>query len=214
MRNWFRGMWAWAREMRALWLTVLVIAAAVLYIAIGPGQTPDRFRYAGTFLQILGVGTVWWGFEKTRKLFGFDYSVRDFMIWLRRVPLTATRRNVTVQLHGVATSSATVSATLSVKSGDNSTEGRLKALEQSVKELETRFTGRMDRMDSRLDSVKQEHEKALQAQGARVTDVERRLLAAQTGGLSLSLAGLVWLALGVMWTSIPNELTRLLCAIY
>lgn len=47
-------------EQRVLWWTLLVLAVALAYIRWTPAPAcgEERVRYAGTVLQVLGVGTV------------------------------------------------------------------------------------------------------------------------------------------------------------
>jgi hypothetical protein len=213
MLNWYRGMRTWACEQRMLWLTLLVLLVLVPAYVLGtstPACGEDRVRYAGTVLQVLGVSTVWWGIEKTRRLFGFEYTPIALWRWLRRVPLTAPGRNVTASLQGASMTMTGGRAHLSLGTTDTSVEARLRVLEQNVSAMESRFVADIEGLAKRLDGLKQSHEQATREQTARVTSVEQRLLAAQTGGLDLSLGGLVWLMVGIIATSIPHEVARLL----
>lgn len=212
MLNWYRGMRTWACEQRMVWWTLVVLFGAFAYVwwTALPACGKDRVLYAGTVLQVLGLATVWWGFEKTRKLFGFEYTPIALWRWMRRVPLTVSRRNVTAELRGAMMAVSGGRANLTLGTSDPSVEGRLRVLEQNVAAMETRFVAEIDRLGGRLDTLKQAHEQATQEQGVRVTSVEQKLLAAQTGGLDLSLGGLIWLTFGLIATSIPGEVARLL----
>jgi len=208
MLNWYRGMRTWACEQRMLWWTVVVLLAALAYVlwSPAPASEENRIRYGGTVLQLLGVATVWWGFEKTRKLFGFEYTPIAFWRWLRRAPLSASRRNITVALHGQAISATGGRVHLSVSTTDKSIEARLKVLEQNVAAMEARFAADIGDLGKRIQALSQAHDQRTQEHSARLTTVERQLLAAQTGGLDLSLSGLVWLMAGTVLVSIPDEI--------
>lgn len=58
--------------------------------------------------------------------------------------------------------------------------------------------------------MKQSQSRTREEHGQRIEKVDQKLLAAQTGGLDLSLGGLVWLATGVILTSIPEGVARVI----
>ena len=136
-RNWYLGMWAWACEQRMFWWTLLVLLIALALIHLGPLSisVSARIRYVGTTLQVLGIGTVWWGFEKTRKLFEFDYTAVAVWHWLRRVPYKGPK-HITAQLSGTLFSSSLAAAGLTT---GKATQSELEALAQRVDERRNGF---------------------------------------------------------------------------
>jgi uncharacterized protein YceH (UPF0502 family) len=110
---------------------------------------------------------------------------------------------------GTAVSLTGGRAHLRLGTTDTSVEARLKVLEHNVAALEARFAADIEDLGKRLDALRQAHEQKTQEQSARVTRMEQRLLASQTGGLDLSLGGLVWLVFGIVAASIPHEIARL-----
>jgi hypothetical protein len=189
MLNWLRGIWIWAREQRVLWYTLVGLLLAVAWVRWGfiPDCGKDRVLDVGMVLQVSGLCTVWLGIEKTRKLFGFEYTLVALWRWVLRCPLVPSRRNVTLPLHGHAATFTGGDALLSFGTTDNSVEGRLRALEQNVAAMEHRFARDVERLTKAVEDVKHTHERATQAQDMRMTSHEQRLLAAQTGGLDVSL---------------------------
>jgi hypothetical protein len=207
--GWCRGMWAWACVQRMLWRTLGVLVLAIVCAWFWPaGAEENRIRYAGTALQILGIGTVWWGFEKTRKLFGFEYTVVAFWRWLRGCPWWRGQTNtVTVPLTGISgfgMSAGSLSAR--VATADTSLAARLAILEQNVSLMDSQHSAAISTLEAKLQDVKSAHGRTSEDHRLRIERVDRKLLIAQTGGLDLSLGGLVWLAFGVVATSIPGEI--------
>jgi hypothetical protein len=202
-------MWAWACEQKMVWWTLLVLLMAYALIHVAPlsMSVSDRIRYVGTALQVAGIGTVWAGLEKTRRLFGFQYSFVALWQWLHRMPYNASKRDITMQLEGAAFSSSSGSVDLTA---GKIPQSELEALTLRVAEIEKRFQRNLADLDRRINTLSQAHQRAQDEHSARVTAVEGRLLAAQTGGLDLSLGGLVWLAIGVIATCMPEEVSHLL----
>src|SRR5690242_18428798 len=140
VKNWCLGIWHWAREQPMLWLTVAVLVAAGALVWWMPlWCLKDRILYAGTTLQAAGLITVWVGFERTRKLFGYEYSWVACGRWLRQIPLRPSQRNRTAQLSGIAiaTSTGSASATLTTDSKDLTT--RVNVLEHNLRTLDEKL---------------------------------------------------------------------------
>jgi hypothetical protein len=206
---WFRIMWGWLCDQLMLWLALagLGVAAAVVMLWPWDGGS-DRIRYAGTLLQVAGFITVWLGIDETRQLFGYKRSFTAFWEWLRRCPWRGPRiihgnANITVGLGGL---SATGSVGTVTPSG-LTTEQRLDALTKRVDEMQRAHAAEIGKVREDLnrtnDALGQESDER-----RTTTKLNELLKHAQTGGLDMSLGGLVWLAVGVVATCIPDELAR------
>jgi hypothetical protein len=95
--------------------------------------------------------------------------------------------------------------------GTATTREPLEALTMRVSEIEARFQTDIAELRKCLDTLRTEQQQDQQAIRERIATTDRRLRAAQTGGLDLSLGGLVWLAVGVVATCVPEEVAHLLC---
>lgn len=125
-----------------------------VYWIPAPDRCFDRVRYAGTALQLLGLSTVWLGIEQTRKRFGFEYTPVAIWRWLKSAPWTEAHRNVTASLQGtMAAFTGGGVGTITDSTPDTSPEGRLRALEQRVAGLETRFTEEIGRLGHQVDAI-------------------------------------------------------------
>jgi len=88
-----RALWPWLVEARFAWLTLGVIAAALM-VALRPHTPEPVIRLTGLVLQLLGIGTVIWGISETRALFGHPSFAKKAKSWLERFPLR--RRNIVI----------------------------------------------------------------------------------------------------------------------
>ena len=80
--KWLKGFCIWPKDGRLLWVTLVVLAVALL-LGFYPPITESRLRIAGLFLQICGLITVAKGISDTRKLFGHLWVWRVLWQWLK-----------------------------------------------------------------------------------------------------------------------------------
>jgi hypothetical protein len=87
-----------------------------------------------------------------------------------------------------------------------------KQIEAVTKNLD-RLRNRLNQLHDEMDKGLREHSEALrQEEATRAKDDEhlrQRLHAAETGGLHITFAGVVWLLLGVLLATLPQELAGL-----
>lgn len=205
---WICRVGSWAFDPKPLWLAVgVVVAAWVVAVAFGP--TEPVIRLTGLVLQILGIGTVIWGIEQTRRLFHHPTMLQSFAGWLKRFP--PYKRSEVVSVSGVSSvtflgklgtkvwnhppANATLDqrvATVEANVGhlDKRVDQTLKELEQ----LETKQTGAIDRERS---------ERA--AEDAKINE---KIEAGHTGGLHISAIGAVWLFFGIIMSTAAPELAQ------
>jgi hypothetical protein len=208
--NWCRSMWAWLCEQPMFWLALGVLALAVACMVFWPAGTGEqRVVGTGVGLQLFGILSVWLGFERTRKEFEFELTIVAFWRWLRRIPWRGPRvHNVSIQVSGNAAMHVTGHATLTATTADPSLEARVDALQKNVEALRSELSATRSEFVQKIEELKTSHGRIAEDHSTRIEKVNRKLLIAQTGGLDLSLAGLVWLAVGVIATSIPAELAQ------
>lgn len=209
--SWPRKLLKWAAEPDPLWLC-LSLAVLALYFVLGPGRSESQTRLVGLALQLCGLATVGWGIRKTRKFFGLPPLASAARDWLRRVPRPFGRVvEGHVLMAGEAGFGVEGSARLSVDVRPDATlEERVAAIESRVRELDQRHeeTRRL------LDREARDRQAALDEE--RTTrekvdnEIRSNLTLSQTGGLYLSVVGLVWLSLGLTLSTASVEIARLL----
>jgi hypothetical protein len=127
-----KAVWPWLAEARHAWLSVAVIAVA-LVVSLRPHTAEPVIRLTGLVLQLMGIATVIWGISETRTLFGHPSLMRKAKVWLGIFPLL--RRNVVIGVGGASlcTSMGKARAYGTHGPGPNPTvDSRLDALEKNV----------------------------------------------------------------------------------
>lgn len=168
------------------------------------------FRVAGMLLQLLGVFTVFWGIQETRKLFGRPSLTFVLRRWLRSFPrlkprayeasITAVSPGQTVRVRGYTSTATDPSASL---------EQRVELLERNIEHLRSRINEVQGELEQEMHKVTSS---VNEEKSTRITEDQRilsKLEVTETGGLHISAMGAVWLFIGVILSSIPNELSRL-----
>lgn len=197
-------------ELKNAWPATLVlgglfIAATVAWLFSATG--PDAVRYAGTILQIFGLGTVAVGLSQTRQLFGRPSIPARVKSWFGRLraalrrpePITVQASSGELFLHGE-------SPRIIIGPAPNATvEQRVAVLEQNLARLR-------DEVDQHAQTMRQEirqiEEKlAAEDQGLRsaVEANAKKIEESAIGGLHLEVVGICWLFFGIVGTSIPGE---------
>lgn len=208
MANWIRRISSWLAQPKLLW-----IAAGVLALALCPVLLFDleelEIRFVGLALQLFGLLTVVHGISQTRKLFNLPPVTSSALRWLKAFPRLRQNRGISREI-GIAAeldSAGRVKPVLSAPPGAP-LEDRVRALEGNFRLLDRR----LDDLDGRME------ESDRQASGALTTEREERqrdvqnlnekLALLETGGLSVSLTGLLWLMAGLVITTASQEIAR------
>lgn len=196
----------WAAEPRLFWFTVAVVGVAV-YFSMRCGATERDVRIVAMALQLLGVVQVAVGVRQTRKLFNHPGIADWTRAWWGRRPKGSVRIGVLAgDIHmGGFNATGTMSAQFD-RSKTASLEDRVGRLERESEILIERVT----ETNEEIARVKDDHHKKLEGE-ARVREeadaANRKLVeSTQTGGLALSAAGAVWLAVGIILGSFPAEI--------
>jgi hypothetical protein len=200
-----KAIWNWLKEANVVWLLVSVMGVALLG-AFGAEANEARVRLTGWVLELFGLGTVAWGIRETRRQFGRPSILRIARDWVARYPMPSPivpSRGITgtigmVEEHDTAQAIGVVHTP--------SLEGRIIALENNLRSIGER----VDHVELALDQEAHTRQAALsqerRSREAQNQLIRRQLEAVETGGLDISSVGLVWLALGLTLSTIPNEL--------
>ncbi len=173
----------------------------------------DGVRYAGTMLQLLGLLAVAYGLHQMRRRFGRPTLVAIIRDWVARLA-RAFRRPEPVTLRGSAiASAATVSAELRVRRGvppGASIEQRVAALQENFDLLQSELDSKLLEVKKRLAELDQSVRQEERERSIGDSKTLKQLEEVAVGGLKLEAVGVIWLALGVLGTSIPVELAAML----
>jgi hypothetical protein len=205
-----RAVGKWLVEGWWWWSGFLVLSVALL-VSIRSGTSELKIRVSGLALQWFGVATVAYGLRETRKMFGRPRPVTSLRAWLSRFPSWGRREVMEADtlLVGVSASAA-VSRPWSPVDPDSPIEARVGALTKNVEQLNERLTA----AENNLDRLAREHADALrgekQVRAEHDDALQAKLEAAETGGLYISLIGVICLFFGLLLTSVPKEIAQLL----
>ena len=201
--------WLWRPFPRGIYCVLLPIVAVALVVMCLSAAEP-AIRSAGLVLQILGIGSVIVGIEKTREMFKHPTLGSIARKWLAVRPrlgpatITATMDAAVLTALG-ARARAYVS---SDPPAGASTNDRLDSLERNVGLIHSRISSVQDEMDAleRKQADSLQHEQ--QARTLADDQLSDKLSGLATGGFSISLAGAVWLFVGVTMSTLSPELSR------
>ncbi|MBU0621396.1 MAG: hypothetical protein KJ795_06085 [Gammaproteobacteria bacterium] len=204
--NWFRAIGRWFADSYALWLTIGICALA-LYISFRPGTSEPTIRWCGMFMDMLGLLTVAWGIADTRRQFGHPSLFKVGMALLRRFPTF----NRSVTLAGSASSQANASSSARgyqiYGAGDNPTvESRLAAIEKNISAMNGRIDETQKEMDAEFRNVKTSLSQETQVRTLEDQATRKQLETTATGGVRISLMGLVWLFFGLVLSNASQEI--------
>jgi hypothetical protein len=183
---------------------IAFLAVPLAFVLSGPVacimfRIPDvdaRIRIAGLFLQWAGLLVVAFGLRRTRKDFQETVFFQSVQRWFkdnRRFYRRARSGDLNIGL-------GSVTATASVGSVASSFEQRLDMLEENVSQL-----------DEKTEKQKRALEAERQNREASDKEIKALLKRALAGGLHWERTGLSWLFLGVGLSTIPQELSRIMC---
>ena len=201
------------------WPVLLVLLGMIVAVAVGwtsvcvcSASPSAGIRYAGTALQICGLGVVARGLSKVRKSFGRPSLGEKVVAWFRQLGAAFfPPRLITAQgdMGGVARATGEMRGVV-VAGPDASLDRRVTILEDNFHRLREELDAKETQVRTELRTLK-----AAVVQEQRAREAEARRISSHmedfaVGGLHLEFVGLTWLFLGVLGTSLPDDLvTRL-----
>lgn len=212
IRRWLAAIVRWLLQPWRAWVAVGVVIGVAAIASLLPGMPEDRIRYCGLALQLLGVATVVALLQDKRRTFNRQGLFEQFTQWFVARPRFRPKGQ-TISLSGVAASSATGSATLSVwrhAAPSAPVEDRVAALEGNIEALKRDIESTTKRTVDSASRLTEELNCERQARVATDSAIRSQLEKFAAGGLHIEAAGLAWLILGIVLATIPAELAKLL----
>lgn len=209
LQRWTYSLFRWLAEPRIFWLTTLVLFLAVGGAAWQGGEAAHRI--AGLVLQLLGIATVVWEIRQTRTLFGRPSILGLAYNWLIQFPRYRPKViSGTATVHGGGVG-------LRARGGGWSNAGSGATVEKRIDTLEKN----VERLRKQLGETEQELRKQIKAQASALNEEKETrakedkairdvLEDTETGGLRVSLMGVIWVLVGIIMSTIPSELSQLL----
>lgn len=205
-----------AKDAWPAWLLIagLLFAGFVMWLFLA---TPnDGVRYAGTILQALGLGTVAIGLRQTRQKFRHPAVGTKIKNWFKNIASAfKAPEPITLQVSDGVSVTTGIDAILTVEPGPDTTiEQRVVLLEQKVKALRQELNTQIKEANHTIDIIKKEMQRESEERQTADKKTNQLIEEMGVGGIHLEIVGLVWLFLGVILTSIPDEIGRLLVFIF
>jgi hypothetical protein len=158
------------------------------------------------------IAAAYGGLEEARKQFGKDGFPREVLNWLKRFPrLFSPGRPIigyaqTMQVG--QTSEVSVTMKHIPKSGASDHE-LIESLEKNVDLLFSGMSGLEQRLSSKTDSLAEVGAATKAALSQEDQKLGEQLKKFSVGGIGLATAGLIWLAFGITFATIPGELAHI-----
>jgi hypothetical protein len=206
--TWLKQIAKRLARLRILGVAFAPVFATFAYLWLFSWTEP-HIRWAGLGLQLAGVLSVAYGVASTRKPFGHPSTIDRAMTFIREWPRYPRRiTGIAASLQGVSATSA-IGMVTAVATPEQTVEARLAALEQQVKDIVTKAAKDTAEIHGKL----QEQRGLIEAESASRSEADANIHhqseMTATGGLALSLCGVLWLLVGTTFGTICLELTRL-----
>lgn len=206
--RWPRRALAWLMRARLPMFTAFVVILA-LAASLHYWQTEPSVRISGLLLQILGIAAAAIGIRDTRRMFGKPSFLEQLRTWFKTVPELKPR---TISISASGTSSVSASAKIHLRrgAGANPTlESRLSAVEANLEDLYKRANSSESTFDVHVRDSEHQLRREIDARKEADRQLHLKIEAASTDGLQLAVVGVVWLACGVVMSTVPTELLSL-----
>lgn len=198
----------WLAKPKIFWLTIAVIGVAgVLLFNFSSGEA--HIRWLGLALQLLGMGTVAWGFRELRLLYGMPGFLRLIEEWLEQRKENQEGVHLDLTMHEGAGMQANIE--LSVRPGsDESIESRLDFLLETTEIVKQRLRRVERELNSSLIAVERKIEFEERSRVQVVRELDLKMRASVVGGLHVSVMGLIWLIFGVVLSALSIDMAKFL----
>jgi hypothetical protein len=199
----------WLSKVMALWGIVLPFALLV-FVKLLPWDLNSLVRYIGLILEVLGIITVAIGLKGKRELFKKPSFIEHIKNWWNQRP--AWKLVVVSGIGASMSGGATCSARGSAWHGpiDDTVESRLEAAEKNLLSLRSELqtfeqdtNAKYIKLDKVIESERQTRESSVQEIRTRLEDLAAR-------DISFEALGVYWLFCGLVFSSLPSEISTLL----
>lgn len=201
-------------ELKNAWPTWLALVGLIASFFLGwlfSSTTAAAIRYSGMLLQFLGLALVATGLSELRSFFGRPSLREKLYKWLQQVA-AAFRPPKPISLKAADTMHLTTSldAVLIRKAGpDTPLEKRVSILEENLDRLREELDDKVKRLRQDVGKLRQEINSESEARRAENQKLNKSIEKVAVGGLHLEYIGVLWLFLGIIASTIPDELAAL-----
>lgn len=205
--GWFLQVLGWLLySARRVWVAVLIPVAIALFAWHALPRWESRLRISGLFLQVAGVLTVAKGLHDTRKLFGRPSLRQHAVRWFKQFPRFGVDTPMAVGSGSGSSTGSSIGSAMILPGPAASLEERVASLAQEL----IRTSGLVQETRQRLAEESRDRGREIDSERCERRSGDERVRQlieeAAAGGLHLELTGVVWLLLGVVLSTAPNEI--------
>lgn len=209
MVQWKRLGQVLTKEAWPVWVLIggFFVAWVISYLAAC--CLTDQIMYAGTLLQLSGLGTVAFGIADLRKSFRKPTVKERLLTWIEKVRRAMGKPvsvNATVGGMGFCVSGGFSHMVDTAASGSVSLEDRVEAIEGALRAFLKEHEEQVLEVRNNISRV----EGLVNVEGTNRekgdADLLEKIEEIAVGGIRLEAIGLAWLVLGMLGTSIPKVL--------
>ena len=191
------------RVLKAVWLPLSGLVLAGLVAWLFASELQDGIRFFGLFLQLLGVGTVAYGLYDVHEKLGLPSLKERIAERVKRFPKYAPKpTQLGPEGSGWVEIYSSDDRHIDGFNPDKPVEERLNALEKALNEL-WRWQEETSNKASMLGTAIEDERRKRKGGDQENADLLKEL---STGGLSIEWMGLVWLFVGIVRATIPEEI--------
>lgn len=201
----------WLASFRRAFIVLVPPVVALLSAVFLPGNPEDQIRRWGLALQLLGVGTVAFVLRGKATIFGrsvVGYFRQRFATRPRFRPPTQTLSA------GLFVNSSTFGRAhldeWQITAATDSLEERLSKLERNIEIVRKTLDRNSQKARQASKTLQENLNSERRNREESIAKIDQQLHGLGAGGLHIELAGVIWLAFGIVMATIPTELARLL----
>jgi hypothetical protein len=204
---WPQRLFSWFVRARLAAFSLFVVILAV-YISFSTG-TEQALRLWGLALQLLGLAAAAVGIRDTRRMFGKPSFLQLLRNWVSSVPGLRPKTQ-TVNLSGSVSMTCSASATVwrGTRPGA-SVDERLTVAEENLIDVERRLRAAENSISDNDRAIATKLRQEAEERKEQDRQLDLRIESASTDGLHLAAAGAFWLGIGLILSTAPVELLRL-----
>lgn len=208
--GWIKRKWQWAMQNKMFWWNFILFAISVVFIFFckSPGESDFRIKTVGMVLQLVGVGTVWFDLTNTARSFGKTGMIQRTMVWLK-AGLTGHADAVGMMASASASLSSSARATVRWPMDANAeTAIRIEALEKNIGKIDEDLNALFKQLDQQASAASERASNETNMRAQAVAEVRRELVEASVGNFAVLVFGAVWLAIGVVLSTLAPEIAK------
>lgn len=207
---WIKSIFIWLIKWRYFCIGLLFVILPI-WIIIHYEADQDTIKIFGMILQLLGIGTVLWDINSTRKQFDQPNIIKvwyERLISFPRIAKQGNIGNLNVELPQMS-GSARIYQTESILP-EATTEERLMALEKNLEIAHKRISQTQSEIDQIFKNISDDLKLEKQVRDMNYEELNSKIETTETSGLHILGMGALWLFEGVIMSTVPTKIFELL----